>query len=101
MASLLRDIRRGASPEAEGGQQMMEIGQGGDGHPRCAEPQPGAGDRIEHPPRYDSDDPRSRLDIGDVAARRPLAAVSPQAVAMQRVPAVVDGDLRPDMGRMT
>ena len=43
---LLRDIRRGASPKAEGGQQMMEVGQGGDGHPRCAEPQSRAGDRI-------------------------------------------------------
>jgi hypothetical protein len=46
MASLLRDIRRGASPKAEGGQQMMEVGQGGDGHPRGAEPQSRAGDRI-------------------------------------------------------
>jgi hypothetical protein len=101
MASLLRDIRRGASPKAEGGQQMMEVGQGGDGHPRCAEPQSRAGDRVEHPPWYDSDHPRSRLDIDDVAARRPFAAVAPQALAMQRVPAVVDDDLRPDMGRMT
>ena len=39
--------------------------------------------------------------MDDVAARRPFAAVAPQALAMQRVPAVVDDDLRPDMGRMT
>jgi len=39
--------------------------------------------------------------MDDVAARRTFAAVAPQALAMQRVPAVVNHNLLPDMGRMT
>jgi hypothetical protein len=81
MASLLRDIRPGASPKADRGQQMMEVGQGGDGHPWRAEPQARAGDRVEHPAWHDGDDPRRHLDIGNLAVGPPLAAVPPQAVA--------------------
>jgi hypothetical protein len=36
MASLLHDIRRGASPETQAGQQVMQLGQGGDGYSRRA-----------------------------------------------------------------
>ena len=101
MASLLRDIRRGASPETEGGQQMMQVGQRRDCRPRRAEPQPRAGGRIEHPARDHGDDARSDFDVGDLAVRPPLAVVPPQAAAVQRVPAVMDDDLSPDMGRMS
>jgi hypothetical protein len=77
MASLLHDIHRGASPKTERGQQMMEVGQGGGGHPRRAEPQSRAGNRAEHPARHDGDDPRRRLDIDNLAVGPPLAAVRP------------------------
>jgi hypothetical protein len=39
--------------------------------------------------------------MGDLAAGPPLAVVPPQPPPVQRMPAVVDDDLRPDMGRMT
>jgi hypothetical protein len=79
----------------------MEVGQRRDGHPRRAEPQPSAGGRIEHPVRHDGDDARSDFDMDDLAVRPPLAVVPPQAAAIQRMPAIVDDHLTPDMGRMT
>lgn len=39
--------------------------------------------------------------MDDLAVRSPLGVVPPQAAAMQRVPAVMDDDLSPDMGRMS
>jgi hypothetical protein len=100
MASLLHDIRRGASPKTEDVQQIMQVDQGSNGHPRCAEPQPCAGGRIEHPTRHDDDDARCCLDMDDLTVRPPLAVLPPQAAAMQRVPAIMDDYLSPDMGRM-
>lgn len=101
MASLLHDIRRGASPETKDGQQVMQVGQRRDGHLWCAERQAGAGGRIKHPARDHGDDPRSDFDVNDLAVRPPLAVVPSQAAAVQRMPAVVDDNLSPDMGRMT
>jgi hypothetical protein len=77
MAGLLHDIRRAASPKAECGQQIMKVGQGGDGHPWRTEPQSRAGDRVEHPARHDDDDPGRRLDVDDLTTCRLLAAVPP------------------------
>ena len=101
MASLLRDIRPGALPKADRGQQMMEVGQGGDGHPWRAEPQARAGRWIEHPPRHDGDDARCDFDVRDLAVRPPLAVLPPRSAAVQRMPAIVDDHLSPDMGRMS
>ncbi len=101
MASLLHDIRRGASPKTEDVQQIMQVDQGSDGYPRCAEPQPCADGRIEHPTRHDGDDTGRYLDVNDLTVRPPLAVLPPQAAAMQRVPAIMDDHLSPDMGRMT
>jgi len=101
MASLLHDIRRGASPKAERGQQAIEFSQYRDRYPRRAEPQPRTGSRIEHPGRDHSDDPRRHFDMDDLTRRSPLGIVPPQPAAVQRVPAVVNDDLTTDMGRMT
>jgi hypothetical protein len=101
MANLLRDIRHGASPEAKCDQKVVQVRQGRDGDPRCAKPHPPAGDRVEHPSGHNCDDARRHLDVDDVAASSALDVVPPQPPTMQRMPAVVNNDIRPDMGRMT
>jgi hypothetical protein len=101
MASLLHDIRRGASPKTEGVQQIMQVDQGSNGYSRCAEPQPCAGGWIEHPTCHDHDDARCCLDMHDLTVRPPFAVLPPQAAAMQRVPAIMNDHFSPDMGRMT
>jgi hypothetical protein len=101
MASLLHDIGRGASPKTKGGQQVMQVDQRGGRHPRRAHLHPRAGRSVEHPGRHHRDDAGRRLDMDDLAAGPPLAVVPPQPPPVQRVPAVVDDDLMPDMGRMT
>jgi hypothetical protein len=100
MASLLHDIRRGASPETEADQQMMHVGQRRHGYPRCAEVELRAGGGIEHPSSHNSDDAGSNLDVNHLAVRTPLAVMPPQTPAVQRVPAVMNDHLSPDMGRM-
>jgi hypothetical protein len=100
MASLLHDIRRGASPKTEDVQQIMQVDQGREAYLRCAETQPCAGGGIEHPTRYDDDDARCCLDMDDLTVRPPFAVLPPQAAAMQRVPAIMNDYLSPDMGRM-
>lgn len=80
---------------------MMQIGERRHVYPRCAEPQPCAGHRIEHPTRHDGDDARRDFDVDDFAVRPPLAVLPPQSAAMQRMPAIVDDHLSPDMGRMS
>jgi hypothetical protein len=62
---------------------------------------PGAGDRVEHPRRDDRDHAGRHLDVLEAAGETILAAVPPDAPPAQRMPAVVNHDLLPDMGRMT
>lgn len=59
-----------------------------------------AGTGIEHPSRHDRDDARSNLDVNHLAVRPPLAVLPPQTPAVQRVPAIMNDHLSPDMGRM-
>ena len=101
MASLLRDIRHRASPKPENGQQIMQVHQRRDGHPRRAEAQSAANDRVEHPASHDHDDSRRHFDMNNLARCPRFAVLPAQAAAMQRVPAVMNDDFRPDMGRMT
>jgi len=101
MASLLHDIGRGASPETKRGQQMMQVGQRGDCHPRGAHLHRRAGHSVEHPGRHHGDDAGRRLDMDDLAASPLLAVVPPKPPPMQRMPAIMDDDLITDMGRMT
>jgi hypothetical protein len=101
ITSLLRDILRGASPETLRGQQMMQIDQRRDRHARGADLHPRASDRVQHPARHHRDDAGRRLDVDNLAASPLLAVVPPQSPTMQRMPAIVDDHLMPDMGRMT
>jgi hypothetical protein len=80
---------------------MMQIGQGRGGCPWRTEPQPLADGRIKHPARHDGDHTRRDFDVDHLAVRPPLAVLQPQSAAMQRMPAIVDDHLSPDMGRMS
>ena len=78
----------------------MQVDQGSDGRPWWAEFQPCADGQIKHPARHDDDDARCCLDMDGLTVGPPLAVLPPQAAAMQRVPAIMDDYLSPDMGRM-
>jgi hypothetical protein len=80
---------------------MMQIGQGRGGYPWRTKPQPLADGRIKHPARHDGDHTRRDFDVDHLAVRPPLAVLQPQSAAMQRMPAIVDDHLSPDMGRMS
>jgi len=100
---LLNDGRTvlGASPETASDEQLMQLDQARDRHPRRPEPHPGADGRIEHPCRHHDDHARRHLDMNDVTAGPPLGRLTSNTPAMERVPAVMNFDVLPDMGRMT
>jgi hypothetical protein len=101
MMLLPGDVRTapGASPGTTLDQQTVQISQRR--HARRAELHPGAGDRVEHPRRHDRDHAGRHLDVHEATGGTILAVVPPDAPPVQRMPAVVDHDLLPDMGRMT
>ena len=103
MMLLLGDVRTapGASSETTLDQQLVEVSEGRHRHARRAELHPSAGDRVEHPRRDDRDHPGRHLDVHEAAGKTILAVVPPDAPPVQRMPAVVDDGLLPDMGRMT
>src|SRR4051794_17880276 len=60
-----------------------------------------ARDRIEHPRRQDRDDARLRFDLHEPPGDTLLAAAEANATPVEGMPAIVDYDFLPDMGRMT
>ncbi len=68
---------------------------------RRAEPHSGAGDGIEHPCRHHDDYTGCYLDVSDLAAGALLNILPSNAAPIECVPAIMDFDLLPDMGRMT
>jgi hypothetical protein len=101
---LLLDDRRivpGASSGTALDQQVMQVDQRRHRHARRASGHSGTGDRIQHPGRHDQDNARLHLDMNKLAGNALFTVVPPNPTPMERVPAVVDLDLRPDMGRMT
>lgn len=103
MMLLLGDVRTapGASPGTTLDQQLVEVSQRRHRHARRAELHPSAGDRIEHPRRNDRDHTGRHLDVHEATGETILAEVPPDAPPVQRMPAVVNHNLLPDMGRMT
>ena len=103
MMLLLGDVRTapGASPGTTLDQQLVEVTQGCHRHARRAELHPGAGNRVEHPRHDNRDYPGRHLDVHEATGETILAIVPPDTPPVQRMPAVVNHDLLPDMGRMT
>jgi hypothetical protein len=79
----------------------MQLNQCRHRHARRAEPHPGADGRIQDPRCGHDDHPRRRLEVDNSSGFTLLAALAADAVPIQGVPAIVDFDLLPDMGRMT
>jgi hypothetical protein len=103
MMLLLDGVRTapGASPGTTLDQQLVQVSERRHRHTRRAELHPGAGDRVEHPRRDDRDHAGRHLDVHEAAGETILAVVPPDAPPVQRMPAVIDDGLLPDMGRMT
>jgi hypothetical protein len=59
------------------------------------------GSSIQHPGRNRRNHAGCRLEIDIAAGEALLAAVLPDTTPIKRMPAIVDLDLWPDMGRMT
>jgi|SRR5690242_6222303 hypothetical protein len=81
--------------------QLMQFSQGRDRYPRHPQLHSGTCRGIEHPCRYDQDVAGSHLDVNDVPAGAPLDILSSNPAPIQRVPAVMNLNFLPDMGRMT
>src|SRR4051794_29726967 len=60
-----------------------------------------ARDRIEHPRRYNRDDAGLRFDLHEPPRATLLAAAEANATPVEGMPAIMDHDVLPDMGRMT
>ncbi len=91
----------GASSESALDQQAMQLNQRGYRHARRPKPHSSAGDGIEHPCRHHDDYAGCYLDVNDLAAGAPLNILPSNAAPIECVPAIMDFDLLPDMGRMT
>ena len=91
----------GASSETALNQQVMQLNQRRYRDARRAEPHSGAGDRIKHPCRHHDDYAGRYLDVNNLAADAPLNILASNATPIECVPAIMDLDLLPDMGRMT
>jgi hypothetical protein len=88
------------SPESEGSQQLIEVGQAGDVDDRGAERHRRANAGIKHPGGDDNRDAWFGLNDRYVSVRAPLGVELPDPAAIQRVPAVMDLNILADMGRM-
>ena len=60
-----------------------------------------ARDRIEHPRRHNRDDAGLRFDLHEPPGDTLLTAAEANATPKEGMPAVMDHDFLPDMGRMT
>src|SRR3954453_12512865 len=60
-----------------------------------------ARNRIEHPRRYNRDDAGLRFDLHEPPRATLLTAAEANATPIEGMPAIMDHDVLPDMGRMT
>lgn len=91
----------GASPKPALRQQLMQFGQGGDRRAWSTKAHAGTRGCVEHPGCHHDDRARTHLNVNNLARRSLLDVLTSHTTAVQRVPAVEDFDLLPDMGRMT
>jgi hypothetical protein len=81
--------------------QLMQFSQGRDRHKRRPQLHPGTSGGIEHPCRDDHDVAGRHLDMNNLTAGAPLDVLASNSPPIQRMPAVMNLNLLPDMGRMT
>lgn len=81
--------------------QLMQFSQGRDRYPRRPQLHPGTSGGIKHPCRDDHDVAGRHLDMNNLGAGAPLDVLASNSAPIQRMPAVMNLNLLPDMGRMT
>jgi hypothetical protein len=91
----------GASSETVLDQQLMQLNQRRYRHARRAESHPSADARIQYPRRGHNHYAGCRLEVNNRSGYALLATLAPDAAAVEGVPAILDLDVLPDMGRMT
>jgi hypothetical protein len=80
--------------------QLMQFSQGRDRYPRHPQLHPATSGGIEHPCRYNQDVAGQHLEMHNFSAGAPLDILTSNPPPIQSVPAVVDLNCLPDMGRM-
>jgi hypothetical protein len=93
-------VRRGES-RFESHQQLMQGQERVQRYLWKVDLEASAKDRVELPRRHDRDDARHQLDVDELARCTPLALNATRTPPEERMPAIVDHDILPDMGRMT
>ena len=92
---------RAASSKSSLPQQQVQLGQRIHRCSRRAQLHASAGRGVQHPGSDYDHDAWFDFDVNDLAVGALLAVLAPHAPSIQRVPAVEDLNLLPDMGRMT
>jgi hypothetical protein len=102
--SLLLDddrVVRRASPISALAEESMQFDERVHRYSADADFHAGARDRIEHPRRYNRDDAGLRFDLHEPPGDTLLAAAEANAMPVEGMPAIMDHDFLPDMGRLT
>lgn len=79
----------------------MKLGQGRNRDARWPQPHSNTGHRIQHPRRDGDNDARCHLDMRKGTGLSNFDVMLPQATSVKWMPAVVNDDFPPDMGRMS
>ena len=80
---------------------MMEIGEGSHRSTRFSQFHAGTRRGVEHPRSYNQNYAGLDLDVNHVAGGSVLTVLPSETTTVERMPAVEDLHLLPDMGRMT
>jgi hypothetical protein len=102
--SLLLDddrVVRGASPISSLAEESMQFDERVHRYPTGADLHACARDRIEHPRRHNRDDAGLRFDLHEPPGATLLTAAEANATPVEGMPAIMDHNFLPDMGRMT
>lgn len=90
-----------ASPKTEIEQEALEFYQRLNGGPGCTQFHAGTRTLVQHPAGHDDDHAGHHFNMDDVHVSPALAVLPPHTTTVQRMPAIKDLNLLPDMGRMT
>ena len=94
------DVAGAASTQSASLQKVVEIMQRRQGHARRADLHADAGRRVEHPCGHHRHDAGQHLDVDEPARLTVVDPLDTDATAEQRMPAIMDDSILPDMGRM-
>jgi hypothetical protein len=93
-------IAQGASPETALDEEIMQLDQRGQLGARRADHHVGARGTIQHPRRQHDDHARCRVDVNNPAVGALLTVLASNTATIERMPAIMDFNFLPDMGRM-